>query len=109
MIGSWPHTFTGSITTITNVDATNHVTIGTMKLLNTTAAVAYLQIFNVPLASVTVGTTTPTESIGLPASAGLVMSIPNGQYYGGSGFSVVGTTTRAGTVTATIDVNFGYE
>ena len=109
MIGAWPHTFSGSIATITNVDVNNHVTIGNLTLLNTTASVAYLQFFSTAGSSVWIGNTSPTWSIGLPASAGLVLSLPKGQYMGGNGLSVVGTTGRTNTTAATIDVNFGYE
>ena len=109
MIGAWPHTFSASISTITNVDATNHVTIGVMTLLNTTAAVAYLQFFNRAASNVWIGNTSPTWSIGLPANAGLVQSIPKGIYLGGDGLSIVGTTGRTNITAAQIDVNFGYE
>lgn len=79
-----------------------------LVLLNTTAAVAYFQIFNVPAASVTLGTTVPTLSIGLPANAGMSLPIANGVKLGGSGMSVAGTTTRTGSTGAAIDYNIGW-
>lgn len=80
-------------------------TIRAISLLNGTAAVAYFQIFNLPSASVTVGTTPPYASIALPASAGLTLSFGDGQILGGSGLTVASTTTRAGSSTAAVEYN----
>lgn len=47
--------------------------------LNTTAAVAYVQIFDAAAASdVTIGTTTPDFVLGIPASAGALMALGDG-------------------------------
>lgn len=81
----------------------NAETMRAINLINGTAAVAYFQIFNLPAASVTVGTTAPLASIGLPASAGLTLSFGEGQILGGSGLTVASTTTRAGSTTAAVD------
>lgn len=80
-------------------------TVYAINLINGAAAVSYFQIFNLPAASVTVGTTAPLVSIGLPASAGLTISFPRGWILGGSGLTIASTTTRAGSSTAAVDYN----
>jgi hypothetical protein len=77
-------------------------------LFNTTAAVAYVQIFNVAAGSVTLGTTTPTISIGIPASGGVTVNFDKGIAFG-TAMSFACTTTRTGSTGATCDVNFFYK
>lgn len=77
-------------------------------LFNTTAAVAYVQIFNVAAGSVTLGTTAPTMSIGIPASGGATVNFDKGIAFG-TAMSYACTTTRAGLTGATCDVNFFYK
>lgn len=77
-------------------------------LFNTTAAVAYVQIFNVASGSVTVGTTAPTISIGIPASGGVTVNFDKGIAFA-TAISFACTTTRAGASGATCDVNFFYK
>lgn len=77
-------------------------------LFNTTAAVAYVQIFNVAAASVTLGTTAPTFSIGIPASGGVTVNFDKGIAFG-TAISFACTTTRTGSSGATCDVNFFYK
>lgn len=77
-------------------------------LFNTTAAVAYVQIFNVASGSVTVGTTAPTMSVGIPASGGVTVNWDKGIAFG-TAISFACTTTRTGSTGATCDVNFFYK
>jgi hypothetical protein len=88
-----------------------------LKLINTTAAVAYLQIFRSKAAGVTLGTTKPDWTIRLGANE--VNSIPmseNPAEMGGpalpsavagqaSGLSMAGTTTATGSTGAAISVS----
>lgn len=107
MMNSGTKTFSGTASS-TKAGLSDHagVTIYGMSLINNDAAKSYLQIFNLPAASVTVGTTAPKLSIGIPASGGLTISFPNGFIVGGSGFTIASTTTRTGSTTAGIDYNF---
>ena len=80
--------------------------ISGMKLVNTTAATAYLQVFFKPSASVTLGTTTADWFIRLGANEStpwlafpFLVGIP-----GGSGISIAGTTTPTGSTGAAISV-----
>lgn len=77
-------------------------------LFNTTAAVAYVQIFNVAVGSVTLGTTAPTFSIGIPASGGVTVNWDKGIAFG-TAITFACTTTRAGSTGATVDVCFFYK
>ncbi len=85
--------------------ANSAVTIRSIALINGAAAVSYFQVFNLPAASVTVGTTAPLFSIGIPASGGLTLPFGDGQILGGSGLTIASTTTRAGSSTAAVDYN----
>ena len=80
-----------------------------LRLLNTTAAAAYLQVFALPAASVTLGTTVADYCIRLAANEGLwipfvVPVMPSG----GTGLSVAGTTTATGSTGAAISVAAFY-
>lgn len=79
-----------------------------LNLLNTTAAAAYLQIFFLPSASVTVGTTTPNWTIRLAANERQIIHllIPTGST--GTGLSVAGTTTATGSTGAAVSVSALY-
>ncbi len=83
----------------------NAETVRAIHLLNKEVAVSYFQVFNLPSASVTVGTTVPLFSIGVPASASMPLSFGDGQILGGSGLTIASTTTRAGSTTAGVDYN----
>jgi hypothetical protein len=76
------------------------------KLLNTTAAVAYLQVFSLPSASVTLGVTVADFDIRLAANENVLIPWPMGLGFsgGGSGISLAGTTTAGGAVGAAISV-----
>lgn len=85
------------------------VVLKTCVLLNTTAAVAYFQVFNKKAADVTPGTTVPKWSIGLPASAGLSLPLGDGVDMGGDGLTVIGTTTIGGSTGAAIVYNLAWD
>lgn len=74
------------------------------RLVNTTAAAAYLQVFNATSANVTLGTTVPAFTFRLAANEsfnGTNLNIDVGQ---GNGLSIAGTTTATGAVGAAISV-----
>ncbi len=74
---------------------------------NTNATVAYVQVFNMPAASVTLGTTAPILSIEVPATSGRVIANGAIMVFGGNGFSIAATTTRGGNTAlgSAVDVN----
>jgi hypothetical protein len=72
-------------------------------ILNNTAAIAYMQVFDKASASVTVGTTTPDYVIPLPASFGATLEISTGVAHA-NGITVACTTTRTGSTGAICDV-----
>lgn len=100
--------------TVVNVPASSH-RIWAMHLVNTTAAAAYLQIFNQPASGVTLGTTAPTWVIRLGANATADLTFPDAVSLGtlpSSGtvapptnISIAGTTTPTGLTAAIISVS----
>lgn len=75
-------------------------TLYQIHALNTTAAVCYIQLFTLTSGSVTLGTTTPVQVLGLPANGtGTLSAIPFGMFIGTTGISVAATTTPTGAAT----------
>jgi hypothetical protein len=72
-----------------------------MFAVNGDAAVRYVQIFNVPAASVTLGTTVPVLVFSLASSSTNSISFPTIAPLLGSGISVAVTTTATGATPAT--------
>lgn len=100
-------TYSAQVTgTVVNVDAASSVRLHSLVLVNTTAALAYLQIFYLPAASVTLGTTVPHDVIPLLANGGV--SISTGWRGKGLALSWAGTTARGNTTGAAIDVFLTY-
>jgi len=95
-----------------------------MKLVNTTDADAYLQIFNIPAGGVTLGTTPATFTVHLISSesvwmgfstplaisaAGNPLTVSASGINGtGGGMSIAGTTTATGDTGAAISVSMIY-
>lgn len=73
-----------------------------LRLINTTAAVAYLQVFNAPATSVTVGTTSAAFAVRLGANE--TISIDLGGLQMPNGIALAGTTTATGSTGAAISV-----
>jgi len=76
---------------------------------NPNSAVAYVQFFNTAQGSVTVGTTTPVMSIGLPANSKGQAQWPHGLQFS-TAITVAAATTRTGGTapTSSVDVNVVY-
>ena len=75
----------------------------TLKLVNTTAAVAYLQVFDKLAADVTVGTTTPDFCFRLAANESVTIPLELAiQFFNGITFA--GCTTATGSTGAAISV-----
>lgn len=76
--GGW---FIDSRTALTNTPVSVKSAAGTFGgyiLFNPAAAITYIQVFNVAVGSVTLGTTTPTFVIGIPAGSLANVEFPNG-------------------------------
>ena len=73
-------------------------------IVNNTAALAYVQVFDLPAASVTVGTTVPDYVIPLPANGQAVMPMSRTGIDHANGLTVACTTARGNAVAATCDV-----
>ncbi|HWR15160.1 MAG TPA: hypothetical protein VN577_10045 [Terriglobales bacterium] len=101
--------YSGSIgATKTQVKASAGQLFG-WHIFNSNATTVYVQIYDVANASITVGTTTPTMSIGLPAgSAANVMTDTGTQFSTAINFACTLTRTGSGAPASTVDVNFFY-
>ena len=94
--------------TVVELEAKGPQNIRFIQMLNS-AAIGYLQIFNLPAASVILGTTVPVLSLGCPASAGQVIPLPEGGInIRGQGLSIACTTTRGGLTANAMDINMGW-
>lgn len=90
----------GSTMTTLVSAATNNLTqlkssLGKIHLIdiqNTNATIRYLKIFNLPSASVTMGTTSAVGNYSIPGSGKLQIETPLGLNYGGTGISYAMTT-----------------
>jgi len=100
---------TGSITnTATAVKASAGQVYG-WYFYNPNASVAYVQFFNTAAASVTLGTTTPVYSLGIPATSGANVMMPCGIAHS-TAIAIGVTTTRAGSTApgSSVDYNIFY-
>lgn len=99
--------------TVLQVSAGQLTKLFSAHLRNTTAAIAYLQIFWALAANVTLGSTTPDFVISLPTNAAsdfvkdLEWAMGLGKL-GTTGLSVAGTTTSTGSTGAAISVSASY-
>lgn len=94
--------------TVVDIKANAAGRIDALDLVNTTAAAAYLQIFNTKAANVTLGTTPATHVIRLTANQSKTLTFPQGLKLGGDGVSIAGTTTAGGTTGAAISVGAAF-
>lgn len=89
---------------VVNLVTGSNATLLTALVYNTTAAVAYLQVFYKAAASVTLGTTVPDAVIPIPANSGVAVDSGWHINSGAAGVSLAATTTRTGLTGATCDV-----
>ena len=113
IIGSQPYFNDAVAAAVQQIAAQASMIVG-MKLVNTTGAVAYLQVFAAPAANVTLGTTVPLFVIRLQANESITLydgavPVQVGQYgQSGQGLSIAGTTTAGGNTGAAISVTMFY-
>lgn len=109
-VGSAQSFYSDAVTTVQQVKASRGQ-IYNLKVINTTAAAAYLQVFFKPAAAVVLGTTAPDMVVPLAASESTVvpMDIPAGIGGAGTGISIAGTTTPGGAVGAALKVFALYQ
>ena len=108
--------FDAAVTAAVNVSTACRGRLMGFQAYNVNTTDAFLQVFNVPAASVTLGTTTPIQSYLIPRGnatdrGGAAESfLPDGLILDGSAISIAATTTEAGstTVTTGLEVNLQY-
>lgn len=79
-------------------------------IYNSNSTVVYVQIFDLASGSVTVGTSTPKMSLGIPPSSGATFALDSGIAFA-TAITFACTTTRSGSTNPsnTVDVNFSYK
>jgi hypothetical protein len=95
---------TGSFDTLYNAAVTGTVLqvsavpvdIGAYHILNTVAAITYVQFFYALAASVTIGTTVPSFVVALPASGGATLNLSGQGWRTRGPLSLASTTTPTG-------------
>lgn len=103
-------TYTGNITnTAVAVDASPGQVYGYF-FYNANSSVCYVQFWNTAQGSVTVGTTAPILSMGIPALGGANVAFPNGIAFS-TAITIAATTTRAGgsACASGVDANLLYK
>lgn len=97
--------FNNAVTTDVTV-STEAANIILLRVVNTTAATAYLQMFNAVATAVTLGTNAPTHVIRLGANESITIKFTDDlpMNLGGTGLSIAGTTTENGNTTAALSV-----
>lgn len=101
--------YSGAVTgTVLDVDSVGPVRWISLDVYNTTGTTAYLQIFSTSASNVSIGTTAPFLSIGMPGVSKATTTVGVPVVLGGNGFSIAGTTTRAGSTGAALHVNIIY-
>lgn len=107
--------FDAAVTAAVNVSTACRGQLMSLQAYNVNATDAWLQVFNVPAASVTLGTTTPIQSFLVPKGNGTdrgatEMSWTEGLNLDGSAISIAATTTETGSTTATtgLEVNVQF-
>lgn len=104
--GNLEPALSSAITGTVIVGSTTPTRIGLIEVANTTAAIAYIQIFWLAAASVTLGTTAPNFVIPVPASGGVVLPFDGAWTTGGGGaWSLASTTTATGSTNAAQYIN----
>jgi hypothetical protein len=101
---------TGSITaTATSIKASAGQVYG-YYFYNPNASVAYVQFFNTASGSVTLGTTAPVYSLGIPASSAANVQFACGVAHS-TAITIAVTTTRAGSTSpgSSVDYNVWYQ
>lgn len=108
--------FDAAVTAAVNVSTACRGKLMGFNAANANTSDAFLQVFNIPAASVTLGTTTPIQSFLIPKGNGSDRGaasesfLPDGLNLDGSAISIAATTTEAGstTVTTGLEVNLQF-
>ena len=102
-------TATGSEgSTLTAIKTTNAKMFG-YYIFNSNSSTVYMQVFDDTTANITLGTTSPKLSLGIPAGAGANLISTNGITFANA-ITIAFTTTRSGSTapTNTVDYNIFY-
>lgn len=107
--GAIPYSNDNVAATVAQVKASGPAMIHALKIRNTTAAPAYLQVFAKPSGAVNLGTTVPDFFVPLAASESVTIPLTTPIRLDGSGLSLAGTTAAGGNTGAQLTVLAVYE
>lgn len=93
--GGWTTYFNGALSNTAISIKASAGAIGSINVFNPAGAITYIQVFNVLVGSVTLGTTPPTASYGIAAGASRDIALGPGATYG-TAIVVAATTTYNG-------------
>lgn len=107
--GGWTTSLKNGLTNTASAIKAGAGTFGAYYCNNPNATVACVQVYNIASGSVTVGTSTPSWSICLPASGAANLEFTNGLKFA-TAISVAATTTATGGSApgTALDCNFGF-
>ena len=95
--GGWSTSFAATLTNVAVQAKASAGQVGGWYVYNPNTVVSFIQIFNATAATVTAGTTTPTMSLGIPASSGANVEFSNGIAFGTAISYLAATTASGGT------------
>src|SRR5574341_1065532 len=91
----WTAAVAGTVLNVGGTPSETSCRFSLVDIGNNNAAPSFLQVFNLAAADVTLGATAPILTFEIPANSGRTIPLGSIINFGGSGFSVAGTTGRA--------------
>lgn len=107
--GGWTPAFNAAVTTTVKTVKASAGTLGGWFIYNPNSSVAYVQIFDIS-GAVTLGTSVPVLSLGIPATAGANVESPNGiQFANAIKFACTTTSTGLTAPSTGLETNFWFK
>lgn len=108
--GGWSASLSSALSTTVVSVKSSAGTFGGYFIYNPNSSVAYVQVFNIASGSVTLNSSTPFLSFGIPATSGANLELSNGIAFS-TAISVAATTTPTGSTanSSALVANFWYK
>jgi hypothetical protein len=108
--GGWTYSLKNGLSNTNSQIKSGQGTLGGWYVYNPNASVAYLQIFDTATGSITVGTTAPKLSIGIPTASAANLELTCGIQFG-TAICVAATTTATGGTapSSALDCSFWFK
>lgn len=107
--GGWSSTMTAALTSVTAIKASPGQ-VGELYCYNPNSIAAFVQVFNTASGSVTLGTTVPLRSYGIPptAAGGVAMNVIGIQFSTAISYAATTTATGASLVSTGLTCNVSF-